>query len=201
MYADFVVSFVHRVFRDSIRRYLNALTFGALMTAYLVWRGMRLETVGVWRGVSSAVGLLGTFAYSLSMQRFSVETTGMWSITVQFMFLSVSYVSLFVGDYNTSLSMLIGGVCASRVGLWVFDIAITQLMQEYIPSDVRGVVGGVQQSLNAFFGLGSFILGIIIPDPQDFPIYVAAGYGSVGVALVLYTFGIYARRDHLVPSM
>ena len=195
MNADLAVPLI--MFLD-VHRYLNALTFGALMTAYLVWRGMRLETVGVWRGVSSAVGLMGTFAYSLSMKHCSVETTGMWSIMVQFLFLSISYVSLFVGDYNTSLSMLIGGVCASRVGLWVFDIAVTQLMQEYIPSDVRGVVGGVQQSLNAFFGLGSFILGIIIPDPQDFPIYVAAGYGSVGIAMLLYTFGIYARRDQLM---
>jgi iron-regulated transporter 1 len=94
--------------------------------------------------------------------------------------------------------MLTGGVCASRVGLWVFDIAITQLMQEYIPSDVRGVVGGVQQSLNAFLGLFSFILGIIIPDPRDFPIYVAAGYGSVGLAMLSYTFGIYTRKDQLL---
>jgi iron-regulated transporter 1 len=167
------------------------------MTAYLVWRGMRLETIGVWRGVSSAVGLMGTFAYSLSMKFYSVETTGMWSIAVQFLCLSISYVSLFVGDYNASLSMLIGGVCASRVGLWVFDIAITQLMQEYVPEDVRGVVGGVQNSLNAFFGIFSFLLGIIIPNPRDFPIYVAAGYGSVALAMLLYTFGIYTRRDQL----
>ena len=167
------------------------------MTAYLVWRGMRLETVGVWRGVSSAVGLMGTFAYSFSMKHFSVETTGMWSIAFQFLCLSVSYFSLFEGDYLTSLSMLIGGVCASRVGLWVFDIAVTQLFQEYIPGDVRGVVGGVQQSLNASFGLFAYILGIIIPDPRDFPIYVAAGYGSVGVAMLLYAFGIYIKKAQL----
>lgn len=30
--------------------YLNVLTFGGIMTAYLVWRGMRMDTVGVWRG-------------------------------------------------------------------------------------------------------------------------------------------------------
>lgn len=170
------------------------------MTAYLVWRGMRLETVGVWRGVSSAVGLLGTFAYSLSMKHLSVTTTGMWSVTAQFLCLSMSYCSLFIKDYTTSLSMLIGGVCASRVGLWVFDITITQLMQECVDSDVRGVVGGVQQSMNAFFGIFSFILGIIIPDPRDFPIYVAAGYGSVGIAMLLYTFGIFKRRDKLLVS-
>ena len=34
-------------------RYFNTLTFGGLMTAYLLWRGMTLETVGFWRGVRS----------------------------------------------------------------------------------------------------------------------------------------------------
>lgn len=170
------------------------------MTAYLVWRGMRLETVGVWRGVSSAIGLMGTFVYSLSMKFYSVETTGMWSIVFQFFCLTLSYVSLFVGDYNTSLFMLIAGVCASRVGLWVFDISVTQLFQEHVPSDVRGVVGGVQQSLNAFFGLFAFVLGIFIPDPRQFHIYVAVGYGSVGVAMLLYTVGVFTRRDNLTPQ-
>jgi iron-regulated transporter 1 len=170
------------------------------MTAYLVWRGMRLETVSVWRGVSSAVGLTGTFAYSLSMKFCSVETTGMWSIVFQLFCLTLSYISLFVGDYNTSLVMLVTGVCASRVGLWVFDIAMTQLFQECIPNPIRGVVGGVQQSLNAFFEVNSFALGIIIPDPHQFYIYVAAGYGSVAVAMLLYTFGVYTRRDKLRPQ-
>jgi hypothetical protein len=82
----------------------------------------------------------------------------------------------------------------------VFDIAMTQLFQEYIPSHVRGVVGGVQQSWNAFSGLFSFALGIFIPDPRHFHIYVAAGYGSVGVAMLLYTFGVYTRRDKLTPQ-
>mmetsp|Transcript_22086 Transcript_22086/g.31056 ORF Transcript_22086/g.31056 Transcript_22086/m.31056 type:complete len:208 (+) Transcript_22086:444-1067(+) len=176
-------------------RYLNVLSFGGIMTAFLVWRGMRLPTIGVWRGISSAIGLMGTVAYFYSTKYMSIASTGMWSIAFQFLALSVSYASLFVDYYNASLGMLIAGVCASRVGLWVFDISITQLMQEYVEDDVRGVVGGVQQSLNAFFALLSFGLGIIIPDPRDFFIYVGLGYGSVGVAMVLYGFGVFRRQS------
>ena len=73
----------------------------------------------------------------------------------------------------------------------------TQIMQDYIPDGIRGIVGGVQQSLNAFFGLVSFAIGVIVPDPDDFYIYVAAGYGSVGLAVLCYTFGIFIRRDKL----
>lgn len=177
--------------------YLNALTFGGLMTAYLVWRGMRFDSVGVWRGISSAIGLLGTVIYHLSVKVLSIESTGMWSITFQFACLSVSYASLFVKDVYTSLAMLIAGVCASRIGLWVFDISITQLMQECVPAEVRGVTGGVQQSLNAFFGLLAFVLGIVFPDPRKFFIYVSAGYASVCISMVMYTIGIYLRQDKL----
>jgi solute carrier family 40 (iron-regulated transporter), member 1 len=97
------------------------------MTAYLVWRGMRLDSIGVWRGVSAAVGLAGTVVYSFLSTRMGLVDTGMLSVTFQFVCLSLSFVSLFIEDFNVSSAMLIAGVCASRVGLWVFDISVTQV--------------------------------------------------------------------------
>ena len=98
------------------------------MTAYLVWRGMSMEAIGVWRGVSSAAGLAGTFVYHfVSSRQFDLVDTGLGSVVFQFLCLSLSYASLFIEDYSTSLGMLIAGVCASRVGLWVFDITVTQV--------------------------------------------------------------------------
>lgn len=149
------------------------------MTAYLVFRGMRLETVGVWRGVSSAIGLAGTFVYHYAVNRTSLVSTGMGSIIYQFVCISCSFASLFIEDYMISISMLIAGVCLSRIGLWVFDIAVTQLMQEFIPDGYRGIVGGTQQSLNAFFQLLSFAIGIIFPNPREFHVCVSAGYLAV----------------------
>jgi len=177
--------------------YLNILCFGAIMTAYLVWRGMHLETIGVWRGISAVIGLLGTFAFNYSVSKVSIELTGMWSILFQFLCLTISYASLFVKNYMISLSMLIGGVCASRIGLWVFDIAIKQLMQEHVAESVRGVVGGIQQSLHAFFSLLMYALGVFYPDPKEFFILVATGYLCVGIASLMYGFGIYLRRNEL----
>jgi len=175
--------------------YLNSLSFGALMTAYLVWRGMRLESVGIWRGISSVIGLAGTFVYHASVKRMTVVSTGMWSICYQFTCLSLCFASLFVNDFDQSMAMLIAGACASRIGLWVFDISVTQLMQEFIPDGIRGVVGGTQQSLNAFFQLLSFAVGLVFPDPRKFHINVAAGYSAVGVAAIMYALGVYRRQD------
>jgi solute carrier family 40 (iron-regulated transporter), member 1 len=181
--------------------YLNVLSFGGIMTAYLVWRGMRLDTVGLWRGVSSSVGLMGTFVYHFSAKRTSLVNTAMWSITFQFACISLSYVSLFIDGYSLSLTLLIVGVCTSRIGLWVFDISITQLMQESVEEGVRGVVGGVQKSTNAFFFLLSFVLGIVFPDPKDFYIYVSAGYASVALALILFGTQVYAKKDSCISSL
>jgi iron-regulated transporter 1 len=170
--------------------YLNALTFGGLMTAFLVYRGLSVERTGVWRGISSAMGLMGTFVYHVSVKYRTLVQTGQWSVVYLFICSSVCFVSFFVSDFEIAMAMLLIGACCSRIGLWVFDITITQLMQEFIPDGIRGTVGGAQQSLNAFFQLLSFSLGLIFPDPGNFFIIVGAGNLSIGVALVLYTLGV-----------
>ena len=169
--------------------YLNVLSFGALMTAYLVFKGMSYQTIGILRGVSSVIGLMGTFAYRISSRRNSLSYTGAWSIIFQFSCLILCYVSLFVTNDKLSLALLIIGVIASRIGLWVFDLTITQLMQQMIPEDVRGIVGGVQKSLNGFFDLATYGLGLVYSNPEDFHVLVATGFGSVGLAMCIYVWG------------
>ena len=85
----------------------------------------------------------------------------------------------------------------SRIGLYAFDITIKQLFQESVEEEHRGIVGGLQQSLESFFGLIVFVLGIIFPNPNDF--YVLAGCGCVGVGLafLFYWVGLY-RRDSII---
>uniref|UniRef100_A0A7S3PWE3 Solute carrier family 40 protein n=1 Tax=Chaetoceros debilis TaxID=122233 RepID=A0A7S3PWE3_9STRA len=177
--------------------YLNILSFGALMTAYLVWIGLDYGTIGTLRGVSSVVGLLGTVVFRISSERRGLAVTGMWSITFQFVCLSLCLISLRVHNFGVALWLLVIGVCLSRVGLWVFDLTITQYMQEQIPEEIRGAIGGVQKSLNSFFDLTTYALGLIFSAPEQFWVLVAIGYGSVGVAMLLYFFGIFSRRKTL----
>jgi iron-regulated transporter 1 len=179
--------------------HMNSLTFGnGIMMAYLLYRGMKLELVGICRGIASVIGLFGTLVYHQSAKRMSLEATGMWSIVYLFGCLALSYGSLFIDLDFLSLTMLISSLCLSRIGLWVFDIAVTQLQQERIPPDVRGVVGGVQQSLNAFFGLLCFTLGIIFPSIKDFNIYAFVAFSSVGVAACLYAVGVIMTPERLL---
>ena len=73
-------------------------------------------------------------------------------------------------------------------------------MQLFVPEHIRGLVGGVQKSLNAFFGMLSFALGIWIPDPQYFHIYVSVGYASVAVAVLCFAFGVLLRKREFEHS-
>jgi solute carrier family 40 (iron-regulated transporter), member 1 len=166
------------------------------MLSYLLFRGMDLSTVGILRGVSSAIGLSGTCIFQLSMYytNSSLPLTGMWSILYQFVCISLSAISMFISNYNTSMILFIIGVCASRIGLFVYEITVIQLMQEHIPESIRGNIGGTQNSLNAFFQLSSFALCLIYSNPKDFVIVVMAGYIAVGIASLFFGFGIYKHK-------
>jgi solute carrier family 40 (iron-regulated transporter), member 1 len=175
--------------------YVNTLTFGnGIMTTYLLHHGMRLETVGLMQGLAAAIGLVGTLAYHYSAQRLSLEATGLWSIMYQTSCLGVTMLSLLVANDTLELLLLLGGLFSSRIGLWVFDIAVTQLQQEEVPEHVRSQVGGLQQSLNALFNLLGFSVGLLFPNPNDFPVYIAVGFLSVFCAAVLFTLGFFLPR-------
>jgi solute carrier family 40 (iron-regulated transporter), member 1 len=128
----------------------------------------------------------------------SLIDTGMWSITYQLVCIIASVLSFLAVSYNISMTLLLSGVCASRIGLWVFDVAVTQLMQEFIPEGIRGSVGGTQNSLNAFFQLSAFSLGIFIPSPEQFYINSMSGCISVGIAALLYAIFVFRRKAMFV---
>ena len=90
---------------------------------------------------------------------------------LQWCCLLVCVASIWAGSGVASAWMLMAGVAASRLGLWMFDLAAMQLMQDGVPEHERCVVGGVQNSLQSVFDLLTYIMGIIISDPR-----VSAGH-------------------------
>jgi hypothetical protein len=173
--------------------YFNVMTFGGMMTGYLITMGgMSLTTIGILRGVNSAIGLVGTVAFDVSHRilGYSVEFTGLWSITCQFVFLSISALSMGITDPHLSMVCLIAGVLPSRIGLYSYDITMTTVQQQVKPS-VRALVGGTQTSLNAWMELLSFALGMTFSEPRQFHVFIVGGYAAVGLAMILYIVGVY----------
>ncbi|KAH0870096.1 hypothetical protein HID58_077118, partial [Brassica napus] len=164
--------------------------FGTLITATLQWEGIHITATyinGIGRGISATVGLAATVVYPLMQSRISTLRTGLWSFWSQWSCLLVCVGSIWVKRDNIASYMLMGGVAASRLGLWMFDLAVIQQMQDQVSETDRCVVGGVQNSLQSALDLMAYLLGIIVSNPKDFWI----------VTFISFSTFIYRVRNHI----
>mmetsp|Transcript_17486 Transcript_17486/g.38253 ORF Transcript_17486/g.38253 Transcript_17486/m.38253 type:complete len:551 (-) Transcript_17486:139-1791(-) len=188
--------------------YSNCITFGnGMLSAYLLNRHIQARTIGVLRGVSSAVGLLGTFVYGFSLRLSSLETTGLWGVASQATFLGIAAVFLSF-DHNEDtpsndiiLHLFILSVISSRLGLWVFGIAVTQLQQQETPEKYHCLVGGVQTALDALLNLVANAIGIRFTHPDDFIYIATSGFISVALAFVIFFCGVFLPRGNATRAL
>ncbi|VVB13082.1 unnamed protein product [Arabis nemorensis] len=105
--------------------------------------------------------------------------------------------SIWIEKEKIASYMLMAGVATSRLGLWMFDLAVIQQMQDLVPESDRCVVGGVQNSLQAALDLMANLLGIIVSNPEDFWILTLISFATVSLAGLLYTVHLYRIRKHI----
>ena len=92
-----------------------------------------------------------------------------------------------------------------RFGLWLADLSISQvfitfiissnissmknnqIQQEQVEEEHRGVIGGVQSSLQQLFDMAKFLLVIFMPDPNMFGILILASFAFVSLGAVSMT--------------
>jgi len=92
---------------------------------------------------------------------------------------------------KTSVTILLIGIILARFGLWIADLSVTQILQENVTERKRGVVGGVQNSLNSSFNLLKFCLVLIMPDQHMFGILIILSFAFIcfgAVSLSSYSY-------------
>ncbi|XP_035265618.1 solute carrier family 40 member 1 [Anguilla anguilla] len=85
-----------------------------------------------------------------------------------------------------SVSLLFAGVIAARVGLWSFDLTVTQLIQENVIESERGVINGIQNSMNCLLDLLHFIMVILAPNPEAFGLLVIISVAFIAMGHMMY---------------
>lgn len=98
---------------------------------------------------------------------------------------------------HISIGLLLAGIVTSRLGLWMSDLTISQLFQEAVPEQERGIVAGMQNSFNSILSLLMYFLVIALPKPEQFGLLVLMSVSAVGCGGLLYASFTYKLRGHL----
>ncbi|KAF9124733.1 hypothetical protein BGW39_007938 [Mortierella sp. 14UC] len=181
--------------------YINVLSFGGTMTSYLVLTGYSNGLLGIMKAVSGVMGVAGTYAMPLLAKRIGNVRTGLWSIWQLTLTLALVLIAIADNkqlDYTVSSILLFGGMAASRLGLWMFDLAESLILQEYTsPSHITSITGW-QYSMCNFFDLLQYVLTIVVSDPGLFVIPASISVGCIVGAAVIYTWFVWKDRGHLL---
>merc|ERR1719204_1134756 len=159
--------------------YMTVLAFGNVLWAYSLLQCVKEWALSLLSGIAAINGILGSMAFPCLQSYFSVECAGQVGQVSLLSALIVCVVSVFLPgspwkipipkgeDPMTacpvpySVYTLLFGVVVSRFGLWLSDIAVTQIQQQNVEEEIRGQIGGVQGSLNSTLDLLQYVLVLI----------------------------------------
>ncbi|KAF9548467.1 hypothetical protein EC957_006280 [Mortierella hygrophila] len=181
--------------------YINVLSFGGPMTSYLTMIGYSNSLLGIMKAVSGVMGVAGTYAQPLLSKRIGNVRTGLWSIWQLVLSLSLVLIAIAnkAHDTPTTTSVLIfGGMAVSRLGLWMFDLAESLILQEYTSSSHITSITGWQYSTCNLFDLLQYVLTIVWSDPAVFVVPTGISVGVVVAAAGVYTGFVWKDRGHLL---
>ncbi|OQS01940.1 Ferroportin (FP) Family [Thraustotheca clavata] len=161
---------------------------GPITSAYFTMRGISSTNIGIILGMSAAMGFLGTmlFPYLLKHLR-SVEKVGTITIWVYFFTLLPSVIFVFWPESTAAVQILVFSIIASRITLWLTDLAQTQLMQQWVFVDQRGTINALQHTANKLCYLFILLLEAIFSDPKQFPLLVGVSLAATLIAATGFT--------------
>ncbi|HLW58177.1 MAG TPA: hypothetical protein VKY27_12355 [Bacteriovoracaceae bacterium] len=159
---------------------------GLLLTAFLKsgW-DLSEPVIGVFRGLGALFGLSATFIYPVIHVKKGALQTGKFFISTQSIMLILSLIFFIIED-GWARYLFMTFLLLSRIGLYGFSLAETQLRQVHIPINVRGRLNGLSTSLNHLMTLIIYGLGIIFSETNEFVYLVFISVVAVSLAALLF---------------
>ena len=104
------------------------------------------------------------------------------------------------GDFpfpSLHIGLLMTGLLTARFGLWMFDLAVSQLIQENVPEEERGVFSGVMNVFISIMDMLHYVLVIFAPRPEHFRYLGVISIAMVALGYLLYLIYVRRVRGHL----
>ncbi|KAF9973777.1 hypothetical protein BGZ73_002965 [Actinomortierella ambigua] len=189
----------HAVFLASLAYgmiYINLMSVSGTMIGYLQWRGFSASSIAVLKGVCTTAELLGTIAMPILTYYVGLVRAGSWSIWFEVLALTPVVLAMY-SDRLPIQVIIFAGMALSRIGVWSFDLVITQIMQEHIENDGAGAINGWHYTMMNTFELAQFVLTMIWHDPQQYLAPALISYGCVVAGAMVYAGYLMRMRGHL----
>ena len=100
-----------------------------------------------------------------------------------------------------SIGVLLAGIISSRFGLWLSDVTITQVLQEKVQEEHRGIIGGVQDGMNSAMDTIKYILVIALPENETFGWLIISSICFVSLGAVSFIYYAIFQHDRRIPDM
>ncbi len=180
--------------------YFSVLDGGTIVGAYLRTEGISYSVLGITKGCGALMGIMGTYITPLLANRcgLKLEVIGLFTIWLFWICLfpsGIQFVAeeLFGGDVFSAdknvddAYVILGCMIVARGGLWAFDLAENQMMQERVEAKVRAQVNGVQVSVSQLFMILVSAFAMVFNQTSDFYVLVFLTLGIILSACIVYT--------------
>ncbi|ORY33734.1 Ferroporti-1 [Naematelia encephala] len=187
--------------------YLTTLSYDGTFISYIkAARGFDDAFIAIMRGVCVMTGMIGTVVMPFLEKRIGLERAGAWSIWFEVGCLSPVIFSFFygIGIYGEHGStwnsiILFGGIAASRIGLWAFDLCQLKELQLALDSHPRrNRLTALQISLQNLFDLLKYALTLAASTPRQFKWTAVVSWCAVVAGAISYAVYLRSVRGHLV---
>ncbi|KAG0207341.1 hypothetical protein BGX28_001391 [Mortierella sp. GBA30] len=165
---------------------------------HVVFLGFSAGSIALLKGICTASELIGTIAMPIMTRYVGLIRGGAWSVWFEVAALTPVLFSIYSDGLPVQV-LIFAGMALSRVGVWSFDLVITQIMQEFIRSDSNhaGVINGWHYSMMNIFELAQFILTMIWYNPDSYFIPCTLSFVCVIIGALIYSAYLIRMRGHL----